>query len=177
MARFSRATVCQLVESWIENRTPALTERDKIEREILDCLLDEIAEHKGNGDGSVSRVRYTPDVAEDRPYPKPVAVVPPLGKPQPWAPPLRVEGCYACGKKLGRNPHRADTRDDQWVFVGSECYKEIKAAGEQGWRYAHGGPRLYLLPPMPPGGNTNPEYVKHVDVLEGRLSPRQAGYR
>lgn len=43
--------------------------------------------------------------------------------------------CFACDRKLGSNPHHVDTRDDQWVMVGSECYKKIKAAGEEGYKH------------------------------------------
>lgn len=53
--------------------------------------------------------------------------------------------CFACGRKTGRNPRRADTRDDQVVLIGSECYKLIRAAGEAGWQPPMGGPRLYPL--------------------------------
>lgn len=53
--------------------------------------------------------------------------------------------CFACDKRLGQIPHVADTRDDQFVLVGSECYKRIKAAGESGYQPPKGGPRLYLI--------------------------------
>ena len=53
--------------------------------------------------------------------------------------------CYACDKPLGRNPATADTRDDQWVFVGRECYKQIIAAGTRGYQPPKGGPKLYPL--------------------------------
>lgn len=55
--------------------------------------------------------------------------------------------CFACDRVLGRNPKQADTRDDQVVLVGSECYSKIKAAGEQGYQPPKGGPRLFMLPP------------------------------
>lgn len=58
---------------------------------------------------------------------------------------MGVKKCFACDRKLGRNPRRADTREDQWVFVGSECYKLIRVAGEAGWQPPLGGPRLYVL--------------------------------
>lgn len=54
--------------------------------------------------------------------------------------------CFACDRMLGHNPHLVDTRDAQTVFVGSECFKLIKAAGNKGWQPPKGGPRLYLLP-------------------------------
>ncbi len=53
--------------------------------------------------------------------------------------------CFACGRRLGSNPYPADTRDDQVVYVGSECYKLIKAAGEAGWKPPLGGPRLWAI--------------------------------
>jgi hypothetical protein len=61
-----------------------------------------------------------------------------------------TERCFACGKRLGKNPTLVDTRDDQKVFVGSECAKEVKKAGEQGWfpmnnYHPQGGVRLYPL--------------------------------
>ena len=54
--------------------------------------------------------------------------------------------CFACGRKLGKNPALADTRDDQFVFVGAECFRLIKAAGATGFQPSRGGPRLYLMP-------------------------------
>lgn len=54
--------------------------------------------------------------------------------------------CFARGRKMGRNPALADTRDAQFVFVGSECFKFIKRAGELGWQPPSGGPRLYVIP-------------------------------
>ena len=44
------------------------------------------------------------------------------------------ERCFACGKALGRKPKLVSTRDDQNVYVGSECYKKIKAKGAEGYR-------------------------------------------
>ncbi len=54
--------------------------------------------------------------------------------------------CFACGKKLGKNPKEVDTRDDQVAFVGDGCYKLIKQSGEEGYQPPKGGPRLYPLP-------------------------------
>jgi hypothetical protein len=54
--------------------------------------------------------------------------------------------CFACGRRLGeRTPRSADTRDGQWVYVGSECAKYIEAAGEDGWQPPRGGPRLFRM--------------------------------
>lgn len=55
--------------------------------------------------------------------------------------------CFACDRKLGKNPHYADTHEDQCVVVGSECYKAIQEAGESGWQPPKGGPRLWVLTP------------------------------
>jgi hypothetical protein len=52
--------------------------------------------------------------------------------------------CFACDKKLDSKPSLVDTRDGQLVYVGSECYKLVAAAGEQGYQPPKGGPRLYL---------------------------------
>ena len=56
-----------------------------------------------------------------------------------------MKQCFACGRKLGKTPYTVDTRDDQTVAVGSECYKLVKAAGENGYQPPKGGPRLWLL--------------------------------
>lgn len=53
--------------------------------------------------------------------------------------------CYACDRKLGANPYVADTKDGQFVFVGTECHKHIRLAGNAGWQPPKGGPRLYVL--------------------------------
>ena len=57
-----------------------------------------------------------------------------------------VDLCFACGKRLSDNPYLADTRDDQIVYIGSECYKRVRIAGEAGYQPPLGGPRLYLCP-------------------------------
>lgn len=53
--------------------------------------------------------------------------------------------CFACGRKLGQKPYLADTRDSQTVYVGVECAKHIKRAGDEGWQPPKGGPKLYPL--------------------------------
>ena len=58
-----------------------------------------------------------------------------------------MKKCFACGKRLGQTPRGVDTGEDQWVFVGSECFKLIKAAGKAGYQPAQGGPKLYALTP------------------------------
>ena len=57
--------------------------------------------------------------------------------------------CFACDRKLGRKPAVVDTRDDQLVFIGSECAKLVYRSGEEGWQPPKGGPRLYPLPAPP----------------------------
>ncbi len=61
---------------------------------------------------------------------------------------MRDEKCFLCGRKLGKHPMLADTRDDQIVAIGSECAKLVRQAGELGY----GGPdwkpgyvKVYLL--------------------------------
>lgn len=53
--------------------------------------------------------------------------------------------CYACGKRLGKRAALVDTRDAQLVYVGRECFKLVKAAGDTGYQPSRGGPRLYLI--------------------------------
>lgn len=48
--------------------------------------------------------------------------------------------CFACDRKLGKNPNVVICEDEQSVFIGSECYKQI---GQTGWKPPKGGPRLY----------------------------------
>lgn len=55
--------------------------------------------------------------------------------------------CFACDKRLGKNPKMVDTRDAQIVFVGSECFKMIEKAGESGYQPPKGGPKLYEVKP------------------------------
>ena len=60
---------------------------------------------------------------------------------------MNNEKCFACDRRLGRNPHLIDTRDGQTAFVGSECFKLIKASGEFGYQPPLGGPRLWTIKP------------------------------
>lgn len=55
------------------------------------------------------------------------------------------ESCFACGRKLRGTPRLVDTRDDQLVYVGPDCYKKIMAAEPGGYQPARGGPRLYII--------------------------------
>lgn len=57
-----------------------------------------------------------------------------------------TDKCFACGKKLGKSPALVDTRDDQLVFVGRECFKLIAEAGEGGYM-PKSGTRLFF--PIP----------------------------
>ena len=52
--------------------------------------------------------------------------------------------CFACGKTLARTRKLVDTRDDQLVYVGPDCYRKVKAA-VGGYRYPGIGPRLFLI--------------------------------
>jgi hypothetical protein len=52
--------------------------------------------------------------------------------------------CFACDKPLN-SYNCVDTRDDQVVFVGSECYRKIIASGETGYQPPKGGPRLWRV--------------------------------
>jgi hypothetical protein len=64
-----------------------------------------------------------------------------------------TEKCFACGKPLPKSKKMADTRDDQIVWVGPDCYRKIVAAGESGYQPTQylrqgklvpaQGPRLY----------------------------------
>jgi hypothetical protein len=57
--------------------------------------------------------------------------------------------CFACGRKLQGSPPfcLADTRDDQTVLVGQECYKKILASGQVGYQPPQGGPKLWDATP------------------------------
>lgn len=57
----------------------------------------------------------------------------------------RREPCFACGKRMARSGYLVGCKDDQTVFVGPECLRHIKEAGENGYQPPKGGPRLYLL--------------------------------
>lgn len=56
-----------------------------------------------------------------------------------------MENCFACGRPLNGLPLRADTRDDQVVYVGPDCFRKIQSAGPNGYQPPLGGPRLWLL--------------------------------
>ena len=56
------------------------------------------------------------------------------------------ERCFACDRPITGTPRLADTRDDQIVYVGPDCYRQIVATGEDGYQPAKGGPKLYPAP-------------------------------
>lgn len=62
--------------------------------------------------------------------------------------------CYACGRKIVGTPAMADTRDAQTVYVGPECFRKIKQAGESGYQPPKGGPRLWLMPDVVDAANS-----------------------
>jgi hypothetical protein len=53
--------------------------------------------------------------------------------------------CFACDRLLDIKKTLVRCADEQTVFVGDECYRRVKAAGETGYQPPKGGPRLYLL--------------------------------
>jgi len=53
---------------------------------------------------------------------------------------MKTTRCFACDRRLGKNPHHVSTSDGQSVAVGTECYKKI---GPNGYQPPTGGPRLY----------------------------------
>ena len=79
-----------------------------------------------------------------------------------------MNNCFACGRKLGKSPKLADTRDDQIVQVGNECYKLIKAAGNRGYQPPRGGPRLFLL--KSERANNNESRRTRTNILVRRMS-------
>jgi hypothetical protein len=59
--------------------------------------------------------------------------------------------CYACNRDLiPMDKHTVYTADDQQQFVGPDCYKRIRKAGNKGFQPKLGGPRLYAEKPMDP---------------------------
>jgi hypothetical protein len=60
---------------------------------------------------------------------------------------MKEEPCFACGRPGATR--MVDTRDDQIVRVGSDCYRKIESAGEKGYQPPRGGPRLYLMKEHP----------------------------
>jgi ribosome-binding protein aMBF1 (putative translation factor) len=53
------------------------------------------------------------------------------------------EVCFACGRDISGKPHEVITADDLRVYVGPDCYRNIRASGMKGFQPPSGGPRLY----------------------------------
>lgn len=53
--------------------------------------------------------------------------------------------CFSCGKKITGRKYLVDTRDHQTVYVGPECFKHVRRAGETGYQPPLGGPMLWEL--------------------------------
>lgn len=54
--------------------------------------------------------------------------------------------CFVCDKDITKaKKYLVDTRDDQTVYVGSECYKRIKEAGENGYNKDNHPLKCYLI--------------------------------
>lgn len=75
--------------------------------------------------------------------------------------------CFACDRKLGRNPALVTCSDAQDVLVGSECARLIMAGGVDGWQPPKGGPRLYALKFDPKGPMTYLEMCARSDRARG----------
>lgn len=79
--------------------------------------------------------------------------------------PRRV--CFACGRKLGRNPALVTCADEQDVFVGTECARLVMKGGAEGWQPPKGGPRLFALKHDPKGAPTFKEIGVRLDRAHG----------
>ena len=55
--------------------------------------------------------------------------------------------CFACDRAIKTEEAAvlADTRDDQLVYIGRDCFAHVKAGGDAGWQPPKGGPRLYTI--------------------------------
>jgi hypothetical protein len=56
-----------------------------------------------------------------------------------------MDNCFACGKPLTSTKRLVDTRDDQRVYVGPDCFAKVVKAAEVGYQPPKGGPRLWVL--------------------------------
>lgn len=85
------------------------------------------------------------------------------------------EVCFACGRRLGKNPTLVTCVDEQDVFVGSECAKMIDKSGATGWQPPRGGPRLYSLrhDPKHPAGQPYLELCARMDRARRGLITKQ----
>jgi hypothetical protein len=56
------------------------------------------------------------------------------------------EKCFLCFRPLkSATKMQADTRDDQIVYVGPDCYNRIQLSGDNGIPVSH-SPGLFLYP-------------------------------
>lgn len=55
--------------------------------------------------------------------------------------------CFACDRPLSAASGwvLVTCMDDQDVFVGSDCHRNVRKGGRAGWQPPKGGPRLYTL--------------------------------
>lgn len=55
------------------------------------------------------------------------------------------ERCFACGRALRESGQRyeVDTRDDQVVWVGPDCYRKVMDAGQLGYLFPGHFRRLF----------------------------------
>lgn len=54
---------------------------------------------------------------------------------------MKHRKCFICGRSVSQMAFKADTHEDQWVYVGSECRKLIT---EQGYQTKN-GPKLFPM--------------------------------
>jgi hypothetical protein len=54
---------------------------------------------------------------------------------------MKIRRCFICNRKVSISAFKADTREDQWVYVGTECRKLITS---EGYKMAN-GPTLYPM--------------------------------
>jgi len=60
-----------------------------------------------------------------------------------------VDTCFACDRPMKTTRHLIDTRDGQTAYVGADCFKKVKAAGEAGYggkNWKPGMVRMYMMP-------------------------------
>lgn len=53
--------------------------------------------------------------------------------------------CFACDRSMKNNRYLVDTKDNQTVLVGHDCFKKIEQSGRYGYQPPLGGPRLYCI--------------------------------
>lgn len=57
---------------------------------------------------------------------------------------MMTDKCFACDRLL-RKPYRVRCEDEQFPFVGPECFKKVVKAGKDGYQPPKGGPRLFKI--------------------------------